>query len=173
MPYKDPEVAKQKARERRLKNLSEIKARRRASYYKDHEKTKERNKENYLRRRDTILNQQKNRQQTLLGWQRRVFHSARARAKLQNLTFNLVLEDIPTLPDRCPILGFPLKLASKGMNAASLDRIDNSKGYEKGNIQIISDRANRLKRDATLEELVTLGKWAAFYLANKMGDNSQ
>jgi hypothetical protein len=70
------------------------------------------------------------------------------------------------LPDICPMLGVPLiyKLYSNGKAdgcQASLDRIDSTKGYVKGNVQIISLRANILKRDATLEELAALGIWAA------------
>ena len=72
--------------------------------------------------------------------------------------------------DICPILGIPMQWnignhhgQGKGRAIAtskSLDRIDSSRGYVKGNVIIISWRANRLKNNATLEELITLGKWA-------------
>lgn len=68
--------------------------------------------------------------------------------------------------DICPILGIPIRwYAGSGTgkhhpNSKSLDRIDSSQGYIKGNVQIISWRANDLKSNATLEELITLGKWA-------------
>jgi hypothetical protein len=38
-------------------------------------------------------------------------------------------------------------------SSPSLDRIDNSKGYVKGNVAVISFRANTLKNNATADEL--------------------
>lgn len=93
-----------------------------------------------------------------LNWSRRnpenrLLSSAKTRAKKRGLEFNLELEDI-IIPEHCPVLG--LKLEQGGFNSPnspSLDRVDNSKGYVKGNVRVISHRANSIKRDATLEEL--------------------
>lgn len=71
----------------------------------------------------------------------------RTRAKVKGLEFSLTAEDI-FIPDICPILGISLK-----ENSPSLDRVDNSKGYIKSNVRVVSSRANTLKRDASLEEL--------------------
>ena len=60
------------------------------------------------------------------------------------------------IPLNCPILQIPLinSLGGKSIdNSPSLDRIDSSKGYIKGNVRIISMRANRLKQDSTIDEL--------------------
>lgn len=59
------------------------------------------------------------------------------------------------MPIYCPVLG--IKLVPGGQikdHSPSLDRIDNTKGYVKGNVHVISDRANRLKSDGTPEELM-------------------
>lgn len=45
------------------------------------------------------------------------------------------------------------------MNAPSLDRINNDLGYVPGNVMVISRRANIIKKDATLDELVAIGKF--------------
>jgi hypothetical protein len=41
-------------------------------------------------------------------------------------------------------------------NSPSLDKIIPSLGYVRGNVQVISQRANSIKRDATLAELELL-----------------
>jgi hypothetical protein len=86
---------------------------------------------------------------------------ARTRAKALGLEFNLEESDI-TIPETCPVLGMPLVFGrlTRNDNSPSLDRIDNTKGYVKGNVVVISMRANRLKNNGTLEELEAL---VAFY----------
>lgn len=76
--------------------------------------------------------------------------------------FTITINDLE-IPSVCPLLGIPLTFG-KGMkireSAATLDRINSAKGYVKGNVQIISYRANRIKNDASLEELKKIGRWA-------------
>lgn len=82
--------------------------------------------------------------------------SARNRAKEHGIKFSIKLEDV-YVPAFCPVLRIPLELGGDTRdNSPSLDRIDNAKGYEPGNVVVISMRANRFKSDATLEELTLL-----------------
>ena len=88
-----------------------------------------------------------------------IFHGAKKRALKKGFDFNLEIEDIPEIPKFCPILGIEIKANIIGQpldSSPSLDRIDSSKGYIKNNIKIISNRANRIKSDATIEELQKL-----------------
>jgi hypothetical protein len=89
----------------------------------------------------------------------RMLSKARLRAKQKGLEFNLTLADL-VIPTHCPVLGIPLIYGvGKGgslwvsPNSPSLDRKDNSKGYTRDNIHIISNRANILKSNATVPEL--------------------
>jgi hypothetical protein len=76
--------------------------------------------------------------------------------------FNIEIEDI-VIPEYCPILGIKLK-ENSGRSGAyrdspSLDRIDNSKGYTRDNIQVLSQLANAMKSHATNEELLKFAHW--------------
>jgi hypothetical protein len=80
---------------------------------------------------------------------------ARKRSIEFNREFSIELSDI-IIPTYCPILNIPLVSSCGGNptnNSPSLDRIDSSKGYIKGNVKIISMRANRLKQDSSIDEL--------------------
>lgn len=83
---------------------------------------------------------------------------AKRRAQLKGLDFNLTIEDI-IIPDVCPVFGTVLELNNhtrQNLNTPTLDRIDNSKGYVKGNVIVVSWKANRIKNNASLEELQLL-----------------
>lgn len=84
---------------------------------------------------------------------------AQARTNVRGIPCNLELSDV-VIPERCPILGIPLDSAAvrPADNLPSLDRIDNTKGYIKGNVWVISWRANFIKGDATHDELRALVK---------------
>ena len=93
--------------------------------------------------------------------EKRLLIGARNRAKTRNLEFNLELSDI-IIPKLCPVLGIELTvgIGKLSANSPSLDRINSSRGYTKDNVIVISYRANSLKKDATIEEMVAI---ATFY----------
>jgi len=85
----------------------------------------------------------------------------RWRARQLGLEFNLSPSDI-VIPEKCPVLGIPLKSAygqsSRRIGydrdcAPSVDRIDNSRGYTRDNIIVVSFKANRIKSNASVDEL--------------------
>lgn len=80
----------------------------------------------------------------------------RARCKQTGVECTLQLSDIYPPPTRCPALGIELDILNAlplADNALSIDRIDPSKGYTKDNIELVSFRANKIKTDASLEEI--------------------
>jgi len=85
--------------------------------------------------------------------QRSLYNKAKGRCKQSGLEFTITKEDI-IIPEYCPLL--KVKLDSWGHKdyCPSLDRIDNTKGYTKENIWVISFLANRMKNSATKEELL-------------------
>ena len=90
---------------------------------------------------------------------------ARKRAKRKNIEFAIDIENPGIeIPATCPVLGIPLFAKTDGRsgggpNSPSIDRIDNSKGYVPGNIIVVSNRANSLKNDASLDELKRVVKF--------------
>lgn len=90
-----------------------------------------------------------------------MYYSAKRRAKVKNLPFDLSIEDI-IIPEYCPILNIKL-VVGKGSTAnpdsPTLDKIIPALGYVKGNVQVISRRANTMKSDANFHELHLFADW--------------
>lgn len=93
-------------------------------------------------------------------YRRSILANAKRSARHQGLPCNLeTIDDIP-LVTHCPVFGTPLVRGSLGRETSpSLDKIVPELGYVKGNVVIVSHRANRLKSDATLGELQLLAKF--------------
>jgi hypothetical protein len=87
---------------------------------------------------------------------------AKMRAKRDGLPFNLTVDGL-YWPTHCPILGIKLNYSKEPTaeregwqlrsNTVTLDRRINELGYVAGNVFAISHRANRIKSDATFDEL--------------------
>lgn len=91
--------------------------------------------------------------------EKRMYNSARWRARRKNVPFTIQLSDIQ-IPTHCPVLGIELTKGSKNRDTRpSLDRIEPSLGYVPGNVVVISLRANRIKNDATAHELFLVHQW--------------
>lgn len=81
------------------------------------------------------------------------------RAIKKGLDFDLIESEI-IIPELCPILEIPIFVGTKGdyNNSPTIDRIDNSKGYTKDNVKIISMLANTMKNSASIENLKKFSK---------------
>ncbi len=90
-----------------------------------------------------------------------IYYSAKKRSKKSGMEFNIEKSDV-IIPDICPVLGMPIFKNGGGAardNSPNLDRIDNSKGYIKGNVIVISAQANRIKNNATSKEIRKVADW--------------
>lgn len=151
-----------------MRNVERRREWQRKNYLKNREAIREKARQTYLKNRETALAKQKeyaqkNKEQETeraSRWRttnpaRNMWLQARKRALKKGLEFSIEVDDI-VLPEKCPYLNIPLQVNSgKGFQPTSysLDRINSTKGYVKGNIEVISNMANSMKRDASVEEL--------------------
>ena len=88
-------------------------------------------------------------------YEKKILNDARHRANKKGLDFNLTIEDA-VIPVYCPLINHKLNRIPNNKAkeySPSIDRIDNSKGYIKGNVMIISFKANRIKSNMSIDEL--------------------
>lgn len=91
---------------------------------------------------------------------KKMLKASRANARARGLDHDISLEDI-VIPTHCPYLEVKLTTKVESCNyptTVSIDRIDSSKGYIKGNVQVISRLANLMKSYASEEQLLTFAK---------------
>lgn len=95
------------------------------------------------------------------------------RAQDKNLPFDLTKEDL-VVPDVCPALGIPIRHNPKhSFDSISVDRIIPEKGYVKGNIVLVSDLANRIKTNATPEQIRMVADFYKQLLDSKRANEQQ
>lgn len=100
--------------------------------------------------------------------ERALWRGCKERARIKNMSFTIEISDI-CIPERCPLLDIPLYMGEgkAGDNSPSVDRIDTTLGYVKGNIRVISRMANIMKAHATKEQLLLFSKNIINYLKNE------
>lgn len=155
---KNKEYIKEKAKEYRLNN----KEKRKEYYLKNRERLKEdyknwteNNREKYLESR-----QKSQKKYAKRSPEKYILSRTKTQSKRKGFDFNLSLEDI-LIPEYCPYMNVKLTHpldSNDNFYLPSVDRIDSTKGYVKNNIQIISYLANRMKNNATEEQLVQFAK---------------
>jgi hypothetical protein len=84
----------------------------------------------------------------------------KAYCKKRGIAFDLTPDYLKSIfTDSCPVFGRQFEEGKKSHYSATLDRVDPSKGYVQGNVCYISHRANRIKYDASIEELKQILGW--------------
>ena len=112
------------------------------------------------------LNANAQRKRRGIDFRFRLLQSSRVTSHNKGIVHTLKIADIPPLPEKCLYLGVAIdyfldenrRSRKDHPYAPSIDRIDSRKGYIPGNVQIISDRANRMKADATPKELIAFAQ---------------
>lgn len=112
---------------------------------------------------------------------RKLVGHARDRAINKNIPFDIDLDYVRAmvgenaeLASHCPVFGVRLEWSCQRgngnkplPNSPSMDRIDPERGYVKGNVKIISFRANQIKSNASPSEL----KLVAAYCSKALVDS--
>ena len=163
--YRSP---KYKERKKEYEQRPEVKERRKKYY--QHPEVKERIKGYQKEYRKKFNEIQRKRQD---NFEKPYFsvalHRANKRAKekfpdkLFNITTDYLQEIFPHEDRRCPVLNIQFKRNTAGRgatpNSPSLDRIDNDKGYEIGNVIWVCNKVNTIKNNSTPDEIIKVGKF--------------
>lgn len=134
-----------------IKTINELKSEkkdRQSQYYKEFKK---KNPEFYKKVND------KNRSEK---FERALLYQYRSYAKRKGIEFNLTIEDI-IIPEKCPLIDEPITRiigAGKVMYNPSIWLMDETLGYIKGNIMIVSILANSMRSGTSKDKLILFAK---------------
>lgn len=149
--YRDIEKYKAYQKQYAIDNKKKVSDRGKKWYRENPDKVK------LKKERDRVTNKKLNdflrkNNPSLLIWKR-----IKKKAHSRGLEFSIQAKDIK-IPKKCPILDLELKMnkLKPKANSPSLDRIDNNKGYIKGNVKVISRHANFLKSNMTKKQIKKL-----------------
>jgi hypothetical protein len=100
-----------------------------------------------------------------LSW----FEAFKKSAITRGYSWDLTPEELDTLyniqQQRCALSGLSIGWSSEGWDhTASIDRIDNNKGYFLGNIQLVHKKINMMRGQLSVEDFVDLCKLVAIKL---------
>lgn len=151
---KRKEAKSNQAKEHYIKNKEEISLKNKAWRAQNKEKLQAYEKSNFRKEKNKQWRITKREEDRY----RFVWYAAKRRAKNNNIPFTITKQDIINIcpsDNKCPVLGIILEFGNKISqdNSPSLDRLIPKLGYVPGNIALISYRANRIKNDATVDEL--------------------
>lgn len=96
-----------------------------------------------------------------------MWRDAKRRADRDVIPFAITPEHV-SIPEICPALGIPLFRCKWRAcnNSPTLDRIFPHLGYVPGNIVVISNLANRIKSNASWEQVESVSHWLKGIIAN-------
>ena len=139
---KDPEKAKQDYKKTYVKN---------ADVRKKYQRDKWNN--------NLELNRKKLRDWSDTNVAKTMLRSIRSRCKKEKINLDIDLRYLNSIwpkDNLCPVFGTHMERNRKGESrdsSPSLDRIVPEKGYNKGNVVVVSFKANRMKNNGTVEDL--------------------
>lgn len=148
---KNIERERQRGRDR-YHNNKEVEAARTKQWFKDNpERVKELNRQSYARNKQNF---------TPVTAEYAMYKAAKGRATRKGVPFNIEISDV-VIPDVCPVFGIPLECGTGKTHDGSptLDRKVPSLGYVKGNVFVISHKANTIKSHGTSAEHRIIADW--------------
>jgi len=139
-----------------LKNKERVKEKSKNYYKNNQDKIKEWYKKNKIR----ILKRKKQYSQSLGG----IYHLLKGNAKQRNIPFNLIKNDFKkwykTQNKICIICKKPeneirksITMINKKVNRLTIDRVDNTKGYQLDNLCLLCFNCNAFKSNLTKKDI--------------------